>query len=138
MIIRRESLAALMSRYLIDQIKKTPNIEVWPQTSISEVHGEQHLEEISVHCSTTPTTDASRRRVFSFISAPLPSTDWLGSLVQRDARGFILSGPRSPARRQTPARLEHRSRSLASRIQRPGDFVVGDVRHGSVKRALPA
>jgi thioredoxin reductase (NADPH) len=57
MIIRRESLAATMSQYLIDQIKKTPNIEVWPQTQVAEVHGDQHLEEISVHCSTTGTTD---------------------------------------------------------------------------------
>src|SRR5215469_201919 len=42
MVIRRESLAATMSQYLIDQIKKTPNIEVWPNTEIVEVHGDQH------------------------------------------------------------------------------------------------
>src|ERR1700675_3254591 len=56
LIIRRESLAATMSQYLIDQIKKTPNIEIWPQTRVAEVHGEQHLEELSIHCSTTGTT----------------------------------------------------------------------------------
>src|SRR6202140_1380599 len=53
MIIRRESLAATMSQYLIDQIKKTPNIEVWPDAQVAEVHGDQHLEEISVYCSTS-------------------------------------------------------------------------------------
>src|SRR5262249_44570374 len=48
MLIRRESLAATMSQYLIDQIQKTANIEVWPQTEIAEVHGNEHLEEISI------------------------------------------------------------------------------------------
>jgi len=134
MIIRRESLAATMSRYLIDQIKKTSNIEVWPQTSISEVHGEQHLEEISVHCSTTRTTDrVPAKSLFIYIGA-LPSTDWLGSLVQRDARGFILSGPDllRDGKRPQGWSIDRDPSLLESSV--PGIFVVGDVRHGSVKR----
>src|SRR5882724_5211226 len=88
MIICRESLAATMSQYLIDQIKKTPNIEVWPEAQVAEVHGDQHLEEISVYCSTSKSTDrVPAKSLFIYIGA-LPSTDWLGSLVQRDARGF--------------------------------------------------
>ena len=134
MIIRRESLAATMSQYLIDQIKKTPNIEVWPQTSIAEVHGEQHLEEISVHCSTTRTTDrVSAKSLFIYIGA-LPRTDWLGSLVQRDARGFILSGPDllRDGKRPQGWTIDRDPSLLESSV--PGIFVVGDVRHGSVKR----
>ena len=134
MIIRRESLAATMSQYLIDQIKKTPNIEVWPQTSIAEVHGEQHLEEISVHCSTTRTTDrVPAKSLFIYIGA-LPRTDWLGSLVQRDARGFILSGPDllRDGKRPQGWGIDRDPSLLESSV--PGIFVVGDVRHGSVKR----
>ena len=134
MIIRRESLAATMSQYLIDQIKKTPNIEVWPQTSIAEVHGEQHLEEISVHCSTTRTTDrVPAKSLFIYIGA-LPRTDWLGSLVQRDARGFILSGPdlMRDGKRPQGWGIDRDPSLLESSV--PGIFVVGDVRHGSVKR----
>jgi len=134
MIIRRESLAATMSQYLIDQIKKTPNIEVWPQTSIAEVHGDQHLEEISVHCSTTRTTDrVPAKSLFIYIGA-LPRTDWLGSLVQRDARGFILSGPDllRDGKRPQGWSIDRDPSLLESSV--PGIFVVGDVRHGSVKR----
>ena len=134
MIIRRESLAATMSQYLIDQIKKTPNIEVWPQTQVAELHGEQHLEEISVYCSTTKNTDrVAAKSIFIYIGA-LPRTDWLGDLVQRDARGFILSGPdllRDGKRPQGWA-IERDPSLLESSV--PGIFVVGDVRHGSVKR----
>lgn len=134
MIIRRESLAATMSQYLIDQIKKTPNIEVWPQTQIAEVHGDQHLEEISVHCSTTGNTDrVPAKSIFIFIGA-LPRTDWLGNLVQRDARGFILSGPDllRDGKRPQGWTIDRDPSLLESSV--PGIFVVGDVRHGSVKR----
>jgi len=134
MIIRRESLAATMSQYLIDQIKKTPNIEVWPQTRVAEVHGDQHLEELSVHCSTTGTTDrVPAKSLFIYIGA-LPRTDWLGDLVQRDARGFILSGPDllRDGKRPQGWSIERDPSLLESSV--PGIFVVGDVRHGSVKR----
>jgi thioredoxin reductase (NADPH) len=134
MIIRRESLAATMSQYLIDQIKKTPNIEVWPQTRVAEVHGEQHLEELSIHCSTTSTTDrVPARSLFIYIGA-LPRTDWLGDLVQRDARGFILSGPDllRDGKRPQGWSIDRDPSLLESSV--PGIFVVGDVRHGSVKR----
>jgi len=134
MVIRRESLAATMSQYLIDQIKKTHNIEVWPQTSVAEVHGDQHLEEISVHCSTTGTTDrVPAKSLFIYIGA-LPRTNWLGDLVQRDARGFILSGPdlMRDGKRPQGWTIERDPSLLESSV--PGIFVVGDVRHGSVKR----
>jgi thioredoxin reductase (NADPH) len=134
MIIRRESLAATMSQYLIDQIKKTPNIEIWPQTRVAEVHGDLHLEELSIHCSTTGTTDrVPAKSLFIYIGA-LPRTDWLGDLVQRDARGFILSGPDllRDGKRPQGWSIDRDPSLLESSV--PGIFVVGDVRHGSVKR----
>jgi thioredoxin reductase (NADPH) len=134
MLIRRESLAATMSQYLIDQIKKTPNIEVWPQTEVAEVHGEQHLEEISIFCGNTKNTErVPAKSLFIYIGA-LPRTDWLGDLVQRDARGFILSGPDllRDGKRPQGWGIDRDPSLLESSV--PGIFVVGDVRHGSVKR----
>jgi len=134
MIIRRDSLADTMSQYLIEQIKKTPNIEIWPQAQIAEVHGDQHLEEISIYCSPTKKTDrVPAKSLFIYIGA-LPRTDWLGDLVQRDARGFILSGPdlMRDGKRPQGWSIERDPSLLESSV--PGIFVVGDVRHGSVKR----
>jgi len=134
MLIRRESLAATMSQYLIDQIKKTPNIEVWPNTEIVEVHGDQHLEEISILCSTSNTTErAPAKSLYIYIGA-LPRTDWLGDLILRDDRGFILSGQDllHDGKRPHGWALERNPTLLETNV--PGIFVVGDVRHGSVKR----
>jgi thioredoxin reductase (NADPH) len=134
MIIRRESLADTMSQYLIDQIKKTPNIEIWPEAEVAEVHGEQHLEEISVNCATSGNIDrVPAKSLFIYIGA-LPRTNWLGNLVQRDARGFVLSGADLMRDGKRPAgwTLDRNPSLLETNI--PGIFVVGDVRHGSVKR----
>src|SRR5450432_422743 len=38
-LVRRESLSSTMSQYLIDQIKETPNIQLWTQATVAEVHG---------------------------------------------------------------------------------------------------
>src|SRR6202142_1866404 len=50
-LVRGDSLLSSMSKYLIDQIEKTSNIQIWAHGSVAEAHGETHLEEISVLCS---------------------------------------------------------------------------------------
>ena len=133
-LVRGSSLASTMSRYLIDQIEQTPNIQLWKHASVAEAHGESHLEEISVLCSDTNKIErAPASAMFIFIGA-LPRTDWVGDLVERDDRGFILTGPDLiwEGKRPKGWSLERDPFLLETNI--PGVFAVGDVRHGSVKR----
>jgi thioredoxin reductase (NADPH) len=133
-LVRGESLSSTMSQYLIDQIQRTPNIQLWAHASVSEVHGQTHLEEISVLCSdTTKIERVPASAMFIFIGA-LPRTDWLTDVVERDERGFILTGPDLLWNGKRPKgwALERDPFLLETNV--PGIFAVGDVRHGSVKR----
>jgi thioredoxin reductase (NADPH) len=133
-LVRGDSLAATMSQYLIDQIKETHNIQIWAHASMVEAHGATHLEEISVMCSDTNKIErVPATSMFIFIGA-LPRTDWLAGLVERDERGFILTGPDLIRDGQHPKgwTLERDPFLLETNV--PGIFAVGDVRFGSVKR----
>ena len=133
-LVRGSSLASTMSQYLIDQIQETPNIQVWSHASVTEAHGGTHLEEISVLCTDTNKVErVPATSMFIFIGAQ-PRTDWLADVVERDERGFILTGPdlvRDGLRPQGWT-LDRDPFLLETNI--PGLFAVGDVRHGSVKR----
>ncbi|MBA0086365.1 MAG: FAD-dependent oxidoreductase, partial [Acidobacteria bacterium Pan2503] len=134
MLVRGNSLAATMSHYLIEQIEKTPKIEVWTQTSLVGVHGEGRLTGITVLCSPSgDTKELPASSLFIFIGA-LPRTEWLGDVVERDARGFILSGPDLIRAGKKPASWTLSRDPSLLETSVPGIFVVGDVRHGSVKR----
>jgi len=133
-LVRGDSLSSTMSQYLIDQIKETPNIQLWTHASVAEVHGDTHLEEISVLCSDTNKVErVPAGSMFIFIGA-LPRTDWLGDSIARDDRGFILTGPDLMQGGERPKgwTLDRIPFLLETNV--PGVFAVGDVRHGSVKR----
>jgi thioredoxin reductase (NADPH) len=133
-LVRRESLASTMSQYLIDQIKETPNIQLWTHASVAEVHGGTHLEEISVLCSDTNKVErVPASSMFIFIGA-LPRTDWMAGTVERDERGFILTGSDLMRGGERPKGWSLDRDPFLLETNVPGVFAVGDVRHGSVKR----
>jgi thioredoxin reductase (NADPH) len=126
--------AATMSQYLIDQIQKTPNIKVEIHCQVVEVHGDTHLEAVSIHCAETGDTSTVPTNMLSIFIGAEPNTDWLSGVVERDERGFILTGADliRDGKRPIGWQLERNPYWVESSV--PGVFAAGDVRHGSVKR----
>jgi thioredoxin reductase (NADPH) len=134
MLVRSAGLGASMSRYLIDEIARTPNIEVQTGALVAEVHGEERLEAISIRCDATGSVDrVPASALFIFIGAE-PSTEWLNGFVERDERGFLLTGQDLLRNGERPRgwQLDRDPGLLETSVA--GVFAVGDVRHGSVKR----
>jgi thioredoxin reductase (NADPH) len=138
MLCRGDDLRKSMSEYLVTQIEDKDNIEVRLNTSVVAVEGEEHLESISVKDGATGETEtAPTSSLFIFIGAA-PKTDWLDGVVERDERGFILSGPDLSKNGKRPKawKLDRDPFLLETNV--PGVFVAGDVRHGSIKRCASA
>jgi thioredoxin reductase (NADPH) len=133
-LCRGAELSDTMSRYLHDRIRSEPNIAVEPLARVVGAYGNGHLESIAyVRGPETQPKRVPATALFIMIGAE-PHTDWLDGVVERDERGFILSGSDlvRDGRRPRGWTLDRDPWLLETSV--PGIFVVGDVRKGSVKR----
>ncbi|WOH82483.1 FAD-dependent oxidoreductase [Bradyrhizobium sp. BEA-2-5] len=126
MIIRGGGLGASMSRYLIERIEATPNIELMFNTEMIGLDGAETLQRVRWRSRLAPdefTMDI--RNLFLFVGAD-PATGWLeGCGVQVDRGGFVMTGVQTGEGARAVPLLE---------TTVPGVYAVGDVRSGSVKR----
>lgn len=117
---RRADLRETMSDYLVREVERY-GVVVRAGSEVAELHGtDGELEAVTLK-------DGTRlpfSYLFLFLGAT-PCTEWLGDVVARDDRGFILTGAEAGA--------DH---LLATSV--PGIYAAGDVRSGSVKRCATA
>jgi thioredoxin reductase (NADPH) len=117
---RRADLGETMSSYLIDELERY-GVAVRDRSEVAALHGEEgRLAEVTL----TDGTELPLSFLFLFLGAG-PCTEWLGDVVERDADGFVLTGPEAGAE----GLLET---SVA------GVYAAGDVRAGSIKRCATA
>jgi thioredoxin reductase (NADPH) len=121
LLCRRKSLVDNMSQYLIDEVHAA-GVNVRLEASIVGASGEGRLRELVIRDGATGGSErVPADAVFVLIGAQ-PHTDWLPTDIDRDERGFVLTGAG-----------EHMFETSA-----PGVFAIGDVRADSVKRVVSA
>jgi len=138
MLVRADSLEKSMSQYLIDQIREIPNIKVESQAEVVEVHGNGHLESITIanHASESVRTEQTSA-LFIFIGA-VPCTGWLRGLLPMDERGYLLTGAMLPRDGDRPKGWAEERDPFIFESVIPGVFAAGDTRHSSIKRVASA
>jgi thioredoxin reductase (NADPH) len=128
LLVRRPSLGATMSRYLVDRIASLPNVAVVTGVEVSALEGHGGVLE-AIRWRQQPSGEETRRPIghlFLFIGAG-PNTAWLArSGIALDDKGFVLTG----------AAVDAGTRPLET--SRSGAFAIGDVRAGSTKRVAAA
>ena len=138
MLVRGRDHNASMSRYLVDRIKDTGNVDVLVNTVVASVCGHGRLEAIVL----TDSDGGNRREVeaaamFVFIGSA-PRTEMAATLVERDQHGFILTGRDLLVDGKWPKSWTAARDPFVFETSVPGVFAVGDARYGSGKRVAAA
>ena len=133
MLIRRESLAATMSSYLIREVEANQRITVRTFCEVIDGGGEGRLEWLTLCHAQTREEERVDAGALMLLLGAEPCSEWICPAIATDSRGFVLTGRDVPADRwidgvPPPA--------LATSV--PGVFAVGDVRSDSMKRVAAA
>ena len=136
LLVRGDDLGRDMSRYLVDQIERSKDVEVHLNTEVRELLGDRVLEGLVVENNRTGasrTVDA--KALFVFIGAA-PRTAWLANELALDEHGFVRTG--SDAEPYVSSLNDADWTPMVLESNRRGVFAAGDVRSGSIKRVASA
>lgn len=122
LLVRGDSLATSMSRYLSDRLEASDRIRIRYRTQVNALEGGDHLTGVTLTGDgVSPGDDRIATRGLFIMVGAAPNTDWLGDDVATDAKGFVLTGEAAGT-----------DSGFATSV--PGVYAIGDVRAGSVKR----
>ena len=134
LVVRSDDLGRDMSRYLVDRIERSTDIEVMLHSEVTELIGPDGvLDEVAVEDSTGRRFRLPGRALFVFIGAQ-PHVRWLADQLATDSRGYILTGTDATAATASATPVQ----PVPLETSRPGVFAAGDVRSGSIKRVAAA
>jgi thioredoxin reductase (NADPH) len=139
MVIRGDGLKQTVSQYLIDRILAAPNVEVWPHTEVTELHGERALEAITITDNQTGEQWVVKTRHLFLCLGGVPNTEWAGAAgIVRDEQNYLVTGPDLKQYGLSTEKWQLDREPFYLETSTPGTFAAGDVRHGSVKRCASA
>jgi thioredoxin reductase (NADPH) len=138
LLVRGGSLEAGMSAYLINEIEATGNVRVLLNTRVVGGSGEGRLESLTLDDIVSGRTETVVAAALFVLIGAEPRTGWLPSEIERDDKGFVLTGQDLLRNELMPAGWPLERAPLLLETSMPGVFAAGDVRHRSVKRVASA
>ncbi|MGI0001908.1 MAG: NAD(P)/FAD-dependent oxidoreductase, partial [Nitrososphaeraceae archaeon] len=138
MLVRSNSLADTMSRYLIRRIENNPIIVFQPHTEIAALEGGDHLDSVYWRNNETGHTEKHEIGHLFIMTGADPNTKWFNGCMALDLKGFIKTGPDLSSENLSSVGWPIMRQPYLLETSLPGVFAVGDVRGGSIKRVASA
>jgi thioredoxin reductase (NADPH) len=138
MLIRANDLLPMMSRYLADRIRATPNVDVICGVEVACVNGESSVASVVIR-----SLESGEQRtlpcvaMFVFIGVQ-PHTDAFAGVLERDEAGFVITGADLPKEHGRPRGWTLERDPFMFETSIPGVFAAGDVRAGANRRVAAA
>lgn len=138
-VVRGKALKDTLSRYLVDRISATKNMEVLTETEVTALHGDRVLESITLKNKRTGAEQTCPTKWLFVCIGGDPRTEWaLEAGIVRDDLGYLVTGPDLTLNGKLPDGWPLNRSPYFLETNVPGMFAAGDVRHGSVKRCASA
>jgi thioredoxin reductase (NADPH) len=131
-LIRRDALKQTAANYLVQYISQVPNIIIHPHTEVSAVQGTSTLESITLKNSNTGEEKTVPAKALFIYIGTRPGTAWLGDLLKKDEKGYILTGQELMQDKSFSSFWKLEREPYLSESSIPGIFASGDVRSGAV------
>ena len=130
-LIRRDALKQTAANYLVENIRKTPNIKILTLTELIAVEGNKVLERITIrNCKDGEEKTIPAKALFIYIGAR-PGTSWLTNVVMKNENGFILTGRELMKEKSFHSFWKEDREPYMCEASVPGIFAAGDVRFGA-------
>jgi thioredoxin reductase (NADPH) len=138
LLVRGSKLTVSMSEYLITEIEAAQNIDVRFNAEVVDGGGDGRLEYLALKNSASGLTETVPAAALFVLIGAEPRTEWLPEEIERDNRGFIVTGQDLLRDGRPPQKWPLERHPLLLETSMPGVFAAGDVRHRSVKRVASA
>jgi thioredoxin reductase (NADPH) len=138
MLVRGDALGRTMSDYLVKELQASDTITVRLGTQVVAAGGAGRLEQLTLRDARTGATETVPAAALFILIGAQPRTEWLAGTLERDERGFLLTGPDLLQGGRPPPGWPPDRLPLPLETSLPGVFAAGDVRHRSIKRVASA
>jgi thioredoxin reductase (NADPH) len=138
LIVRTADVGTDMSQYLVDRCERHPRIKLRTTSSVTRAIGNGRLEALVIHDGATETDEEVPADALFILIGGEPTSRRVANWLRLDENGFYVTGADLAAypRPDRPWPLERQPYPLES--SQPGVFIIGDARHGSIKRIASA
>jgi thioredoxin reductase (NADPH) len=138
LLVRAAGLSPAMSHYLVQRIDVTAGIRVITRVEVAAVGGNGHLERVTLRNLDTAEECTLDSSAMFICIGTAPHSDMVAGLLERNEKGFILTGPDLPRVNGKPRGWTLERDPFLFETNVPGVFAAGDVRAGANRRVAAA